>query len=989
MTHSFGAKLFWPCVCCAVLMICNFAGRAQQSVSIALGVQQNLNDHWFGYNGQNVIRGSSWVDTNLIENIPLLKPKILRFPSAFAFWDWKRGWFVESPLLPEKFVGLEQQPNYLENFKVVLDECGAEALFTLNMVTATLQDQLAMLHHADSIGIPVKYVELGSEIYLEPNDEDGGDGVKIVDSIYPTAQSYGVVANVWIDSIHHHFPQAKVAVDGSYEKYGSGKRIIWNDSLKSVLNGREDAWTFHVYQSSAGRDTTETDEDKATPTMDEVPAWLYQVQKALGILQKSMDKMNPGKEAWITEYNLSEPNRPVQGMWAHGLFNGALTALYLRDSRVTHVTCHAMNGGALYGQYFTDSSGFVLSPEDDSYPTIADPPSTSPWALSASGHVMKLFGEAIDGKTSFCKLNFTPLPQTMVVENYGNDTFYLEGIQGVMMSNASGSAAYILNLTGDTYTLNTVSVFPAGTTYLMKHSGALSLVANDDSVEIAGGNLSTSFSLQPYSVLLIQTSLVPQPAPVVHISISDTASICSGDSVLLDAGWGYQSYLWSTGETTRTIWAKSNGDYWVNVTKASRAYAGADTVNVVVHDLPEIPAIDRNGPSEFCEGKTTELAIEGPVPSGVSYVWSTGDTTSAITIAESGDYWLTYINEYGCSSKSEVKTITVNPLPDAYITASGPTLFCDGGSVVLTAYPENQTYKWSNQQSTQSITVEKSGNFTVTVTDENGCKSTTPSLATTEVILPNPSISAYGPLTYCQGTDSTYLQTISGYSYQWKKGSTAVAGATAISFTPVTTGTYKVTITDANGCTRTTTTGKTVTINSNPAVSITASVLNICGSETSLLTASASSGVSYHWKKNGANIGGATASTYTATKAATYTCKVTKTSTGCSTTSNEITITSNCRTGGEEKTTAGSISVFPNPARENIFVSANFASGLDGTGTLQLRNIIGELVVFDDVPIVSGSYEGELRIDGKFPAGLYLLSVQFGDMRLSEGIELK
>src|SRR5690349_12062562 len=127
LTHSRA----W-CAPCLVLIIFSIRiSSAQVNVSFAIGTKQTLQKDWFGYDGQNVIRGVSWVDTNLTASVPLIKPQILRYPSTFSFWDWKVGWFVDSPLLPAKYAALQPQPNYLENFKIVLDSCDADALFTL------------------------------------------------------------------------------------------------------------------------------------------------------------------------------------------------------------------------------------------------------------------------------------------------------------------------------------------------------------------------------------------------------------------------------------------------------------------------------------------------------------------------------------------------------------------------------------------------------------------------------------------------------------------------------------------------------------------------------------------------------------------------------------------------------------------------------------------------------------------------------------------
>jgi hypothetical protein len=971
--------------CCLFFLSAGFilSSSAQESVTMNLSVQQELPVDWFGYNGQNVIRSSSWADSSLLANLPLLKPKTLRYPSGFAFWDWKQGWFVDSPLLPSKYATLDPQPNYLENFKEALDKTGADALFTLNIVTATLQDQLDMLRHADQIGIPVKYVELGSEVNLAPNDEDSEEGMWVQDSIYPTARAYAMVVNEWVDSIHYHFPQAKVCINGSYEKGGSGKSGTWNDSIRPLLSGREDAWSFHVYQPAGWTDSTETDADLANVTYDEVPDWMIQPYKAMNTLIKSLNKMSAGKEAWITEYNMGDHFRPVQGMWGHGLYNGLMTLEFLRDQRVEHIFCHAMCGASLYGQYFTDSSGFILSPDDDLFPTISDPPNSSPWALTASGHVTKSISLAAEGKKAYCRLNFDPLPEEMIVEAFGRDTFFLEGIQGYLFVGDFSSNAIIMNLTASGYSVSTASLFPSGSTYIMKYADPLTLVANNDSVNIESGGLPTVIELRPYSILRIQSNFKPLAAPLVEIDAPDSSAICEGDSLWLDAGPGYLSYEWSTGETSQGIWAKEGGDYFVNVVSNAKAYAGADSVYITINELPVQPRTVWDGPNVFCDGRTTGLSLYEPAPEGITYQWNTGETDPSITMDTSGIFWVTFTNSFGCARQSIPDTVVTYPVPDAYITASGNTTFCDGGSVTLTAYPAGETYEWSNGKKTQSISVTADGNFFVSVTNEFDCKETSDPMLVTEVTLPNPTVSAVGPATYCDGSASTYLKTIDNYSYQWKKGSTSLSGATLQTYTPVSTGNYKVTITDANGCTKTSSAAKSITINSVPNATVTSSVTNICGTETALLSANTGSGLAYQWKKNNLNIGGATNSTYTATKAAEYACRVTKSSTGCSATSSPVNITSICR-AEEDANTRARLDIFPNPADDWVNIVVWLPVDFSGEGTLQAWNAMGKSVYWNSMRFIGGRAEITLHRNEVPQAGVYFIHAAAGRFSASD-----
>src|SRR5207302_21239 len=73
----------------------------------------------------------------------------------------------------------------------------------------------------------------------------------------------------------------------------------------------------------------------------------------------------------------------------------------------------------------------------------------------------------------------------------------------------------------------------------------------------------------------------------------------------------------------------------------------------------------------------------------------------------------------GCSAQSQPVTVSIAS-PSATITPSGPTTFCAGGNVTLSA-PAGYSYSWSNGATTQSITVNQTNTYTVTVNDANGC----------------------------------------------------------------------------------------------------------------------------------------------------------------------------------------------------------------------------------------------------------------------------
>jgi hypothetical protein len=95
---------------------------------------------------------------------------------------------------------------------------------------------------------------------------------------------------------------------------------------------------------------------------------------------------------------------------------------------------------------------------------------------------------------------------------------------------------------------------------------------------------------------------------------------------------------------------------------------------------------------------------------------------SETPITSSGDYSHHYTNINGCDSFVTAH-VTINQIPSVSITANGPTSFCPGGSVTLSA-SSAVSYLWSNSSTSASIIVQQSGNYSVTITDANGCSNT-------------------------------------------------------------------------------------------------------------------------------------------------------------------------------------------------------------------------------------------------------------------------
>ena len=158
-------------------------------------------------------------------------------------------------------------------------------------------------------------------------------------------------------------------------------------------------------------------------------------------------------------------------------------------------------------------------------------------------------------------------------------------------------------------------------------------------------------------------------------------------------------------------------------------------------------------------------------PAGYSsYRWSNGATTREITVTRSGNFTVTETNANACSGTSEDVEVNVHVRPQPTITAGGPTTFCEGESVVLSAPAGHATYRWSNGATTREITVTQSGNYSVTGADDNSCSGTSAAVEVTVNQKPMPTISANGPASLCDGGRVTLIAPEGFADYRWSNG---------------------------------------------------------------------------------------------------------------------------------------------------------------------------------------------------------------------------
>ncbi len=379
----------------------------------------------------------------------------------------------------------------------------------------------------------------------------------------------------------------------------------------------------------------------------------------------------------------------------------------------------------------------------------------------------------------------------------------------------------------------------------------------------AGCEKDTSFAVT------IGTTLTPSISPAGPITL------CTGDSVVLHAQKGFTKYLWSNGSSADSILVAASGSYSVTVNGSGGCTGTSSPVAVTINPNPKPQPKLAATRGIICAGDSLPLST---TQTFASYLWSTGAATQTINVTQAGMYFVIVASSDGCTGISDSINVTVSPMPVASITANGPTTFCGGDSVILSAPSGAAGYVWSNGEITDSIVVRTSADYVVTVTNAFGCSATSLPLRVKAGLQTKPMI--VGPAAVCSGSHTSYSVTlISGALYTWViTGGTLASGqgTNTISITWPANGAGSIEITEtdtASGCTGTATIS--VTIDNNLVPSVTASgSLHFCKGDSVVLDAGAGF-LTYQWQLNNTAVAGATSEFFTALASGSYTVFVT------------------------------------------------------------------------------------------------------------------
>ncbi len=507
------------------------------------------------------------------------------------------------------------------------------------------------------------------------------------------------------------------------------------------------------------------------------------------------------------------------------------------------------------------NAGYTFSWSDNSTDSTLVPTSTGLYSVTVTNATTACFASA----SSNVSINTTP------TVNLGNDT-NLCGGSSLLLSvgstsysaawstgsnspaiSVSNAGSYYVSATQNSCT-DTDTIVITSTAKPMVNLGTQSSICSNDTLQLDAGNAGSNYlwsdastnqvlnvtSSGFYSVTVTDANgctgnanlnVQSFTAPTVDLGGNDT--ICQGQSVILNAQNPGATYSWNTTATTQAIQASAANSFIVTVTDQNNC-TDSDTM-AIVHTTP--PVVNLGGNKAICSGAVDTLNAGNP---GLSYNWSTGDTTQKILVSTGGTFRVTVTN--GSCSAQDQMVVSVNAVPNVNLGVD--KVGCVGDSITLAPlnnYAAGTTYNWSTTGNTRTIKTGTAGNFALSVTNANNCSGTdTVSVS----ILAVPVVNLPSTITACG--DTILDAGNAGATFSWNTNATTQTVSANQS------GTYIVDVSVSNCSSKDT---AVVTINALPVVNL-GSDISACANNAPTFNAGLI-GKKYLWKS------GDTTQTYT------------------------------------------------------------------------------------------------------------------------------
>ncbi|MDR3679860.1 MAG: T9SS type A sorting domain-containing protein, partial [Flavipsychrobacter sp.] len=449
-----------------------------------------------------------------------------------------------------------------------------------------------------------------------------------------------------------------------------------------------------------------------------------------------------------------------------------------------HLCVGALNAGTYRWQ--KDDVDLPLAYQNSSCITIAA------GTILNAGRYRVIIGNGCANDTSLdAIISINPLPTASVSTT--TSLAFCNGSNVLLTANGTAFSgfSYQWNRNGSTISGATNQVYSA------TNAGNYSVVVTDVN--------SCSSTSVPDSVTVF-------PLPPANVLSAGSNVFCNGGSVKLITNFNPSfTYNWQfngnniTGATQDSFRATASGNYSVAVTNMNNCTGTSAATLVTALPVPS-GAIAASGSTALCNNTSVTLTA----PSGAGYTYQWYDDGVAIPGANlisynanaAGLYNVVVISNSYCIDTAAPVNVTQFPLPGNVITASGPTTFCQGGAVTLSAGTgPGIDYQWQLNGTNVGVTTDSilasptapgTYSYSVVISNSAGCSETATPVNITVNSIPNPVITGNGGSLSTQGGQ---------YSYQWYlNGVPVTAAGTSNTYTAPVGGDYTVYVTNSNGC---------------------------------------------------------------------------------------------------------------------------------------------------------------------------------------------
>lgn len=287
--------------------------------------------------------------------------------------------------------------------------------------------------------------------------------------------------------------------------------------------------------------------------------------------------------------------------------------------------------------------------------------------------------------------------------------------------------------------------------------------ANIDSTICFGGNVLGHTESGTYmhtlrssggcdSVITINLTVLPLPL----LNLGRDTVLCKANTILLDAGDGFTSYLWQDGSKGKTFNAANAGLYWAEV-KGANGCAKRDSIII---GIGTVPAFDLHD-TTLCSQQA--LLLKSPVTDGNYYLWNNGSTNQSLLANVSGSYWLEVTNNTGCVFRD---TVLVKDNPLNQFSLGSDTSFCGNINLQLGEAIPGSSYLWNTGSTAATITATTPGMYWAEYSLES-CSRRDTVLITTR---PAPAVKARKSNDIDCGTLVSQLSGSGALFYSWSPG---------------------------------------------------------------------------------------------------------------------------------------------------------------------------------------------------------------------------